>query len=193
MLYNIFMSSQEISQSTWSVEPIALTDVPPEAVAHFMDKSIELVHRGMHRHHPDGFRQFLLANEGDGVNTYAAHDVKTKAVDFAKEQFIYVTDHDASGEEVGYGDIRLVDAHRGTYHYDKPFVGYTRTHPTKQRQGYGLRRLHAMNALSEHVFGLKLHSDTLLSGEAHNLWKRLVDQHVAVTYLEGPHTRYRFQ
>lgn len=95
--------------------------------------------------------------------------------------------------EVGHGELRYDFSNQDAFFKLKPFVGYTQTENEFKRKGYGLRRLVIMNALSQTLFGLPLHSDhfhkILEAKEAEEVWNKLVSLNLAEVVEDNQEVR----
>jgi hypothetical protein len=164
------------------IDAVRKEDVPEKALVMLEERSAYLVHPDKYR--PGNFEKTYVITNGDGSKTFVAEQTKSYGDGGDTEKLTYLADLDERGEDVGYGEIRMNVSNPSAYFKDKPFVGFTKTNTDRKRQGYGMRRLRAMNALSEMAYSLPLHSDSLMTPDAEAVWKKLVDEGVAEAYEE---------
>lgn len=175
-----------------AIEPMALADMPEQAVASLEEASRYLVHPDDYA--PGNFERLFVITHDQGSRTFVAQQTKKYGKEGDTEKLIHLVDLDEDGADVGHGEIRMNISNPSEYFADKPFVGFTKTAEGKQRKGAGLKRIRVMNALTHMLYALPLHSDTLMSPEAKRLWEKLASQGEAEKYLErqGGKERYVF-
>jgi len=176
-----------------SLELIDAEDIPAEVAKDFWYESGKLSSEpGLV---PPEFQSLLyIADNSRSISdivTFAGFYEKRNDTNQQAEHLVCLADVDehGDGEIVGVGELRYAKTDTRAYFQQKPFVGYTETVVEHMRKGLGRRRLFAMNALAQHLFGLKLHSDTCLSEEAERLWRRLVREGIAKQYTETDTSR----
>ena len=172
------------------IQPIDLAQIPKVAVDFFESKSGTLINRSDYR--PSNFEACFVVDHQEGGKTFLAQQTKTYSTHGATEALTYLVDIDSDGNIAGFGELRLNLSDSRNYFKDKPFVGYTQTERTFQRRGLGTRRLRLMNAISNMLYSLPLHSDTLLGQESRGVWEKLVRAGLARKYKQGKHDRFSF-
>lgn len=156
----------------------------------FESRSTLLIHPQDYKR--GNFSAFYVIDHQSGDRTFAARQIKTYDTNGETEELVYILDLDNEENEKGHAELRMNISNNDPYFKNKPFVGYTETEDDFRKQGLGARRLLIMNVFAKILYVLPLHSDTLISAEASSLWKRLVEEGKATTYLEGEHERFRF-
>lgn len=123
----------------------------------------------------------LYQIKDDTTTSYAASHIKD--YNGYPESDTHIVDLNGKGELVGWGYVRRDVDPVSLNQTGEPFVGYTYTETDFIRQGYGKRRLLAMNMASMAVHGLPLHSArSKPQPKAERLWKTLVAEGLAIAY-----------
>jgi hypothetical protein len=171
------------------LRPLDIDQVPEDVQNFFETRHKNLIEPP----YPD-FKTVYVIEHKSGGKTYVAQREVTYATNDETETLTFLYNINNSGQNTGYGEIRLNTSNQRNYYKDKPFVGYSYTEPDFTRKGLGTRRLRMMNALSQALHGLPLHSDTLLdeNGAAKRVWERLVENGEAKHYKQGTRDRYCF-
>ncbi len=175
---------------TGEIQPIDLAQIPKEAVDYLGIRSRALINRSDYR--PSNFDASFVVDHHEGGRTFITQQTKTYRTNGATKALTYFVDINEEGKVTGFGELRLSLTDPRDYFKNKPFVGYTQTERAFQRKGLGTRRLRLMNAISNMLYSLPLHSDTLLSKESGGVWERLVRKGKARKYKQGKEDRYSF-
>lgn len=177
----------------FDVQTISCADLP-RPVAEFFQARSEMFLQPEDVKGIDGFSLLAVVTSGqDDVTRYVGQEGKTyTGTDGAEETLVHMIEFTKTDRQLGHGEIRLGHS-EDEFFKDKPFVGFTRTEEDFQCRGYGRKRLFVMNHLTHMLFGLPLHSSTLIAPPAESLWKRLAKEDLVETYREGAHVRYCFR
>lgn len=168
---------------------VGYKDLPPQIAEYLETQSRKLVRDETYRvGNFDTLYSFTHANEDI---TYVGQQDKTYDTNNRTERLTFFVDT-REGEITGYLEMRLALTDLQRFFKNKPFVGFTRTHESFQKQGLALRRLEEANAYSLAEYGFPLNSDTLLTDEAKRVWERLVEAGRAEQYKENDNPRFRF-
>src|ERR1035437_9640835 len=176
------------------IEIINAEKVPSIAKDFFEFKSRSLMAPRDYR--PGNFSAFFLISHNSGGVTYVVQ--QTKIYDHkegATETLVHIIDVDQFGNKQGDGEIRNNVSDNRAYFKNKPFVGWTETEENLRGKGLGLglRRLLMMNALSQMLYGLPLHTDTIITRSSGRILKRLARKGKIDKYKEGERNRYVFK
>ncbi|MDO8591405.1 MAG: hypothetical protein Q7R60_00570 [bacterium] len=143
------------------------------------------------------FNRLMTLDLGCGHTAFFAQYVKIEPSENVTEVTAAEIEINEAGRVIGSGELALATDSDDDFFINKPYVGDTNSLECK-RQGYGRRRILAMQAVSQLLFKLPLHSGTFFaSPAAERVWLRLVRDGYAEQFLEpesptGPLTRYRF-
>ncbi len=125
---------------------------------------------------PDSFKFVRVITHDDKNLSYCSSFEKTLSTNGEDDRCIVVVDIDPSGELIGYGEVvNNLSEDIGSSYSNEPFVGYVQTEEKFQRKGFGLRRYIVMNALSQMINRLPLHSPSSRRPEATGVWEKLVE------------------
>lgn len=173
------------------IKKVGISEVPESPLNFFKDRSLWLTNNK--KYIPDSLDSFYKIRYQDGSISYVATQTKTYATNGDTEKLVYIYDEDAQHNEIGYGEIRYNEMRKDNYFKNKPFVGFTTTGENYKKQGFGTRRLKTMNALSLRMFGLPIHSDTLIGEESKRIWQRLLKNGETYSYLQDKMPRFAFK
>jgi hypothetical protein len=204
LTYPEFSKAQIDTFTTWlpgvSITVTDLNLMPRAVQEHFESKSRRFIHPKNYR--PGDFEACFLIVHADGTCTYVASQEKiySQGGFESMEKLTYFFDAGTDDEYQGHAELRYAPYSLDSFFYQKPFVGWTKTEDSLLRQGLGLRRLMMMNAYSQMMYSLPLHSDTLMIPSAdpkgsppRGVWEKLVRQGRAVMYREGDKDRFMFK
>jgi len=174
-----------------TIKPISLEEIPEEPLLDFERKSKQFIDKKDYV--PGNFRRLFRISHADLSSTYVVTQTKTYTTIYNDTELLaYLVDISDDSEIQGFGELRYNPFRQDDFFRDKPFVGYTETLEKYRKKGLGTRRLKIMNALSQSLYGLPLHSDVSLIGEAEAVWKGLVRGGVADKLEEIGKNRYFF-
>lgn len=173
------------------IEVIQSDKIPHVAVDFFEFRNKQFIDPKDYK--PGNFDKYFLIRHDSGEITYAAQQRKTYWSG-STEIITNLIDFDQSGDRQGDGEIRYDPTFKG-----KPFVGWSGTEDNYQMRGLGIRRLLMMNALSQILHGLPLHSSNHFltprrtgNGEK-GIWEKLLSEGKVDKYKEGEQGRYVFK
>lgn len=146
----------------------------------------------MEDHRPGNFEALFVIEHDSGDRTFVAQQTKTYSTNGDTEQLTYFVDTNSDDAVIGKSEMRRNISNKSDYYKDKPFVGSIYTLENYRKRGLGTRRLIVMNAVSQMLYGLALHSSTVVSDLAAAVWTRLVREGKARVYKEGVHDRFAF-
>lgn len=176
----------------------ALTQLPERVVEHFEKRSEMYILPGNYK--PGNFSRLMVIDYTNGDKTYIAVQTKTYDTSGSTDELVHLLDFNKVGEEIGRGEIGkyIKDGNpkEEPYFKDKPFVYWSSTNDTFQRNGFGTRRLRTMNAISQMLYSLPLNSSGNPSKKQRRIWQKLVKLKEAERYQDKWYdrrpTRYRF-
>jgi hypothetical protein len=174
------------------IEMINVDKIPSVVNDYFEFKSEQLIDPKDYK--PGNFNMFFLIKHVSGEFTYGAQ--QTKTYDHKKgstEILVHLVDIDQFGNKQGDGEIRNNISDNHTYFKNKPFAGWTKTEENFTERGLGLRRFLMMNALSQMLYSLPLHSDTIILDKAKRILEKLLANGKVEKYKEGERDRYVFK
>ena len=172
------------------IKKVDISEIPVPPLNFFKKRSLNLTNNK--EYIPSSLDSFYMIHYEDGNTSYIATHTKTYAINGDTEKLVYIYDEGAQNNQIGYGEIRYNEARKTDYFNNKPFIGYTDTNKDYRRKGLGRRRLRTMNAISLYLYGLPLHSDTLIGNESGSIWKGLLKQGEVYSYKQGKAVRYAF-
>lgn len=150
-------------------------------------------------YHPHNFDGIFTVEHPNFYKTYIATQVKKYCTDYSTERLVYLVDVRQGNIRLGHGEIRVSQTNTSSFFNGKPFPGYNCTEEQYQHQGFGKQRIILMNALSQSLFNLPLHSDILFCGGSQhhpsfemNIWENLVKEGIAYKYKQNGKARYAF-
>jgi hypothetical protein len=164
---------------------VGLLDLPQDTVERFEGLSERFIQPSAYRR--GNFEKILRVQNTDTSISYVAFQTKqypTNQFDEpgAIERLMLLWEK--IGDMVcGSGEVRYNITDRREFFLNKPFVGYTESDPLISnpkekklvRQGFGIRRLRLMHALTMSEYGLPLYSDTGGGVDPEPLvWEKLV-------------------
>lgn len=176
--------------SSAQIEIISADKVPPVAIDLFELCSKRFINPKDYK--PGNFDAYFLIRHDSGEVTYAVQQTKTYWTG-STEILIDLIDLDQSGNQQGDGEIRYDPSDDRPCFKNKPFTGWTETEENYRKRGLGRRRLLMMNALSQMLYGLPLHSDTTILEQEKRILEKLLDEGKVSKYKEGEHDRYVFK
>ena len=155
------------------IEHIDRSDITGFTLEKFEDEAKRF--KSIYGPDPNYFVLTMRINYDSGNYTYAAlHEFPE---DRCSDYILFLRDFNCDKEETGCGRFEL-DTTRRKYS-KKPSVGFIYTEELFLHRGFGTRRLRVMNALSNAIFDLKLHSSSNQSPDAEKIWKKLVENNEA--------------
>lgn len=101
---------------------------------------------------------------------------------------IYICDELSSSQPVGFAELRFCSSEENF-----PVINWTETVKKKKGAKFNIRRLQTLNALSQSILHLPLHSHACIGFKARRSWEYLIDCGLAETYLDGKVRRYKFK
>jgi len=109
------------------------------------------------------------------------------------EEFAYLFEVDSEETYTGHGMLSFNSTSAHPIFKNKPYAGATFTTEDFRRRHLGIRRLRVLNALSQALYGLPLHSDyNLCRTFARGAWRKLVERGEARQFQENKKERYVF-
>jgi GNAT superfamily N-acetyltransferase len=133
----------------------------------------------------------FVVDHTDKGKTYVVKQTKSNKWGIGESEIVYFVDQNSNGDVAGYSKVRLLKSEDLSYK-DKPYVANIFTRESHRRQGLGKRRYLLMNAVTQMLFGLPLHSDKSLTSDAKRRWEDLITEGKAVSYLDKSGRRYMF-
>jgi len=179
------------NEKAQAIEAIRFDEMP-EPARRLFSSSVELYIRESLPESEMRFTNPIRIQHADSVETYAV-DWETPAEYAVRDEeggiHTFVADV-KDGAVIGDGEITY---YPGEGHF--PFVGRMETREAYRRTGLGERRYLFLNALAKEKYGKPLMAGYKTTEDAAAVWKRFVDQGLAVelveTQTEGDH-KYRF-
>lgn len=163
--------SNESFKELGVLEKTTIENIPENALKHFEGKSARFILS--EKYIAGNFEEFYILHHTNEDLTYIGEQLKIYDEN-TKEKNIYFYET-RNGEKIGHGEMRIgtsEDSKVGTI----PFVGYTKTEEEYLREGLGERRLREMSAYAKMKYNQSIYSDSLISAESENLWKKLVTE-----------------
>jgi len=160
---------------------ISACEIPEEPIYHFETHSS--VTTDLADSFENNFEGFYVIENNDNTKVFVAHRLKEIKQD---KESIYLFEMD-DAHYFGYGELRNTLSENLN-----PFVWTNMTFSNHCRNGFGLRRLYLMNALSKTFFVKPLRSGDTLAKNAERLWKKLVEFGNAKEYVENNKKHYLF-
>ncbi|MCA9478238.1 MAG: hypothetical protein KC535_03775, partial [Nanoarchaeota archaeon] len=166
-------------------------ELPLEAIDRFESYSRRLVDPFFDSYRPKQFSQLYCININPQEQVFIAEQTKTDMDTNITEDLIYLVEM-LDDTKIGHGEIRYRFESEKPYFLNKPFVGFTKTDDGFTEKGYGTRRLHIMNALTQAHYHLPLYSSTLMADQARTIWEKLTFKEKAKRFLEEKLERFQF-
>lgn len=176
------------------IEQILITEIPKLAIDLFEGYSRRFISPKDYRQ--GDFQQLFCINHHLGGQIFVAEQIK-QYPDGGMDDELYLCELYQRKIDLGHGEVRFSLNNDEDFFLDKPFVGYTHTEEEFREIGLGVRRLVIMNALTQSLYGLPLHSaifvqDGEMKEAPMGAWKKLVKLGQAEIFKEAEKDRYRF-
>lgn len=170
------------------ITEVPINKLPPEILARFVGKNKLYV---VSEHYSkERFNRFLKIDHKDGDVTWVGnYHEPAPAKSNSDEEFFFLVDH-KDGKETGIGTVKYYPHVNQKYYDHQPFIGNTETATDSRKQGIGMRRMLAMNALSQMEYNSPLHSGVSIEPEAESLWQKLITEGKAHILPQIPNDKF---
>jgi len=140
-----------------------------------------------------GLNQLREFNQPNGDTTVFGTYTRPTDGQVAERDTI-LFDIDSDDTVTGIGKIQYFDSFKGMESVvGVPFVGFTKTVGSLERQGLAERRLLTMDLIARRAYGKALHSGTYQVEAIKPLWDKLVGRGLAVKQPSSSDFQYRFK
>jgi hypothetical protein len=187
-VFTMYAMGSQIWQTGYRNLPNAAVDRFEGVSARFMDPS---------QYVPQDFDALYRLQHPNGSESWAALQHRLVA-DHALESLVYIIDINSdNATETGHGEIRYCFNSTSRFFHQKPFEFCASTDEKHRRKGLGRQRLIVMNAISQMLYHLPLHSDTVHDlntlNDVRGLWLSLVTQGLAAEISHTDYSRFVFK
>jgi hypothetical protein len=150
-------------------------EVPVEVLEYFVQQKDKVLPQ--EEYQSGNFANMYQISHSDGSEGYVSKVTKSFSRDGQRivTEELNLVDVDANSVMTGNAKVSYIPTPNVSFEHGKPIIHHTETEPAFQKKGLAIRRLLVMNAITQSVYGLPLHSDlTHLSPHATSAWEHLV-------------------
>ena len=171
------------------LETATAESLSAQAISFFLGRSEVVVNNAP----PIKLNKILRISHREGGITNIARQNKHYRETGMIEEFAYLFEVNSEEAYTGHGMLSFNSTSAHPIFKNKPYAGATFTEENFRRRHLGIRRLQVLNALSQSLYGLPLHSDySLCRPLARGTWEKLVEKGEAKAFREGKKERYVF-